>query len=80
MSYTLQYYDLVLLGVIVPTVTGLAIGAYTAVQMVVAVLALGGVSIAVIVYALFVNGPVDRVRDLSKEVEQVPGPADDLLD
>jgi len=80
MVYTLQYYDLVLVGVIVPTLAGLAIGAYTPVQMVVPVLALGGISIGVIVYALFVNGPVDRVGDLSREVEEVPEPAGDLLD
>lgn len=79
MSYTLQFYDLVLAGVIVPTLAGLAIGSLTEVAMVVSVLALGGVSIGVIVYALFVNGPVDDVSDLSTEVEEVPGPAGDLL-
>lgn len=80
MLFTLQYYDLVLLGVIVPTLAGLAIGSLTPVAMVVSVLSLGGVSIAVMAYALFVNGPIDEVEDLSREVEELPGPAGDLLE
>lgn len=80
MDYTLKYYDLVLLGVIAPTLAGLAIGAFTPVRMVVAVLGLGGLSLAVIAYALFVVGPVEDVSDLTREVEEVPGPAGDLLE
>jgi hypothetical protein len=71
MSYTVQYYDLVLIAVIVPVLIGFGLGSFTELALPVAILGLGGVSIAVMCYALFVNGPVDQVEDLSEEVDEL---------
>ena len=74
MDYTLQYYDLALGGIILALGLGGAIGALTPVSMPIAIFLLGSVSIAIIGHALFVNGPVDEVEELTDEVavEQVP--------
>ena len=69
MDYTLKYYDLALGGIILALALGGAIGALTSVSMPIAIFLLGGVSIAIIGHALFVNGPVDDVDDLTEEVE-----------
>ncbi|MDL5362668.1 hypothetical protein [Halalkalicoccus sp. NIPERK01] len=71
----IKYYDLVLLGVLGSLVLGGALGAFTAVGTVPAVVVTAGFAIALIAHALFVRGPVDRVGDLTDEVEQV-GPVD----
>lgn len=80
MDYTLHYYDLVLVGVIAPLLLGAGIGYFTAIQMAVAVPVLGVLSIAVIGHGLFVSGPVEEVSDLTDEVEELPGPAEKLLE
>jgi hypothetical protein len=71
MEYTLQYYDIVLVAVIVPVLVGFGLGSFTELAMPIAIVSLGGVSIAVIAYALFVNGPVDQVEDLTEEVDEL---------
>lgn len=71
MSYTLQYYDLVLIAVIVPVLVGFGLGSVTELALPVAIVGLGGVSVAVMFYALFVNGPVDQVEDLTEEVDEL---------
>lgn len=71
MSYTIQYYDLVLIAVIVPVLVGFGLGSFTALALPVAIVGLGAVSVAVMFYALFVNGPVDQVEDLTEEVDEL---------
>ncbi|SDC69612.1 hypothetical protein [Natrinema hispanicum] len=74
MEYTLQYYDLVLSGIGASLGLGVLIGAATTVSFFVAVAGFGGVAIALITHALFINGPVDDTEDLTEEValEEVP--------
>ena len=69
MDYTVQYYDLVLVAIIVSLVLGGAIGALTTVAMPVAIVLLGAVAIGVMGHAMFVNGPVDEFEDLTEEVD-----------
>jgi hypothetical protein len=68
-SYTLQYYDLVLGAIIASVVAGGAVGHLTTVPMPIAIVGLGTVAVALIGHALFVNGPVDDLEDLTDEVE-----------
>ncbi|KYH26452.1 hypothetical protein HAPAU_15500 [Halalkalicoccus paucihalophilus] len=71
----LQYYDLVLLGIAGSVVLGRLIGAFTAVGIVPAVIATSALAAGLMAHAMFVRGPVDRIEDLSNEVERV-GPVD----
>lgn len=71
MVYTVQYYDLVLIAVITPVLVGFGLGTFTPLSMPIAILGLGGVSIGVMAYALFVNGPVEDVQDLTEEVDEL---------
>lgn len=50
---------------------GFGLGSFTSLAMPVAIVGLGAVSIAVMIYALFVNGPVDDLRDLGDEVDEL---------
>ncbi|WP_254762506.1 hypothetical protein [Natrinema marinum] len=74
MAYTLQYYDLVLVGIGMSLGLGAGVGYATPVPYPVAIVGLGVVAIAFIAHALFVNGPVDTTEDLTEEValEEVP--------
>ena len=74
MEYTLQYYDLVLSGIGASLGLGALIGYATAVSFLAAIVGFGGVAIALITHALFINGPVDDTEDLTEEValEEVP--------
>ena len=74
MGYTLQYYDVVLVGIVSALGVGGAVGVLTPV----AVVALGGVAIGIMGRALFVNGPVDGVDDLAEEVEEGSVTAEEL--
>lgn len=76
---TLQYYDVVLAGVIAPLLVAVLLGYLTTLPTIGLVIALGGASVVVMGYALFVVGPVEDLGDLTEEVEELPGPADDLL-
>lgn len=71
MVYTVQYYDLVLVAVITPLLLGIALGSFTQLSMPVAIIGPGLVSIAVMIYALFINGPVEELEDLTEEVEDL---------
>ncbi|SDN19217.1 hypothetical protein SAMN04487949_3611 [Halogranum gelatinilyticum] len=68
MSYTWQYYDLVLLGIAGSLESGVALGQFTALSSAVTVPVAGLVAIAIMSHALFVNGPVDEPTDLTDEV------------
>lgn len=48
---------------------GLLIGPVTPVAFTVAMPALGLIALALVGHAIFINGPVDRVDDLTNEVE-----------
>jgi hypothetical protein len=74
--YTVQYYDLVLVAIILSLATGGVIGAVTSVSMPLAIVALGAVSIAFMGHAMFIRGPVDDFEDLTNEVdvEEAPVP------
>lgn len=71
MGYSVQYYDLVLGGIITSVAVGAVIGALTAIEMVVSVVLTSALAIALIAHALFVRGPVETVADLTNEVEQL---------
>lgn len=77
MEYPVQYYDLVLLAIISSIGTGVVAGFVTALSMTLSVSLFGVVAIALVGHALFVNGPVDDVEDLTDEVEpeELPGVA-----
>ncbi|WP_089827708.1 hypothetical protein [Halogranum amylolyticum] len=69
MSYTWQYYDLVLLGIAASLAGGVALGAFTALSSTTTVPVAGLVAIAIMAHGLFVNGPVDAPSDLTDEVD-----------
>lgn len=69
MGYTLHYYDLVLLCIAASLATGAVIGLATPIAFEIAIAGLGIVAIGFIAHALFVNGPVDELEDLSEEVD-----------
>lgn len=66
----LQYYDLVLSGILASVVAGVVVGVATPVSSVTATVTACGIAAAMIAHAIFV-GPVEGIEDLSKEVEQV---------
>jgi predicted CDP-diglyceride synthetase/phosphatidate cytidylyltransferase len=68
MDYTLQYYDLVLGGVLASLLAGLVVGWLTPFPLAATVPIFALVAAAIIGHGLFVNGPVDRAADLRDEV------------
>jgi hypothetical protein len=77
MDYSLHYYDLVLLAIISSIGVGVGVGFVTALSMTLAISLFGFVAAVLVSHALFVNGPVDEVEELTEEVdpEEVPGVA-----
>ncbi|MWG36329.1 hypothetical protein [Halomarina oriensis] len=71
MTYTWQYYDLVLLGVFCSMVAGALVGQFTAVATTTAVTVAGLLAVVIIAHGLFVNGPVDAPEDLTDPVESL---------
>lgn len=71
----LQYYDLVLAGIFASVALGALVGYVTAIETVVAVVVTSAFAVGLIVHALFVNGPVDGIEDLTDEVERI-GPVE----
>ncbi|MFB6204941.1 MAG: hypothetical protein ABEJ05_00210 [Haloglomus sp.] len=69
MEYTVQYYDVVLAGILASMLAGVAVGLLTAVAVQTAVIGFGVLALALIAHALFVNGPVDQPSDLTDPVE-----------
>ena len=68
MAYTLQYYDLVLGGVLASMLAGVAVGWLTSFPLVATVPVFALLAAAIIGHGLFVNGPVDRPADLRDDV------------
>jgi hypothetical protein len=69
MGYSLQYYDLVLLGIVVAMGTGAIVGYATAFAMPTSITGAGLVAVALIGHGLFVNGPIDDPGDLTADVD-----------
>lgn len=74
MGYTLHYYDLVLIAIVVSLAIGVVVGLLTPLSLPLTVSLLSLLALALVLHAIFVNGPVDTVEDLTKEVdvEEVP--------
>ncbi|WP_134672043.1 hypothetical protein [Halorussus marinus] len=69
MSYTVQYYDLVLVAIIATMAGGAAVGYLTALALPTAITLAGLLAAALIGHGLFVRGPVDGPEDLTEEVD-----------
>ena len=69
MGYTIQYYDVVLGGVLASLLAGVAVGWLTAYPLAATVPVFALVAVAIIGHGLFVNGPVERHADLREEVQ-----------
>lgn len=69
MDYPIQYYDLVLVGVLASLLAGVAVGWLTSIPAVATVPAFAVVGAAIIGHGLFVNGPVDGPGDLTEPVD-----------
>lgn len=69
MGYSFQYYDLVLLAIAGALGAGGLVGLLTPVALSTAIVSFGFVALLLLGHALFVNGPVDRPRDLTDEVD-----------
>lgn len=69
MVYTLQYYDLVLACIGVSLALGAGVGSLTLVPLETSFLVFGLLGILFVVHALWVNGPIDEVDDLTEPVE-----------
>lgn len=69
MDFTLQYYDVVLGGVLASLLAGVLVGWLSTVSMAVTVPVFALVAVALIGHGLFVNGPIDRPRDLREDVQ-----------
>ena len=68
MGYTVQYYDVVLGGVLASLLAGVAVGWWTSYPLAATVPVFALVAAAIIGHGLFVNGPVERPGDLREEV------------
>lgn len=77
MDSPLHYYDMVLLAIISSIGVGAGVGLVTPLAMSLAATLFGVVALALVGHALFVDGPVDDIEDLTAEVEpeEVPGVA-----
>ncbi|WP_128478031.1 hypothetical protein [Halorussus pelagicus] len=69
MSYTVQYYDLVLVAIFATMAVGTGIGVLTPLALPTAVTLAGVAAALLIAHGLFVRGPVDGAEDLTDEVE-----------
>ena len=69
MTYTVQYYDLVLVAIFATMALGATVGFLTTVAIPTAIVGAGLLAAALIAHGLFVNGPVDGLDDLSDEVK-----------
>lgn len=77
MGYSLQYYDLILLAILVSLILGFSVGLVTPLPIFLSVIVMALVGVGLIAHALFIRGPVSEFDDLTEEVEpeDVPGAA-----
>ena len=69
MSYTWQYYDVVLAAIFATMALGAGIGMLTPLAMSTAITGAGAVAALLVAHGLFVRGPIDRPGDLVNEVD-----------
>ncbi|MFB6352836.1 MAG: hypothetical protein ABEJ92_02005 [Halobacteriales archaeon] len=77
MDYPMHYYDVVLLAIFSSMGVGVGVGFVTPLAMTLAIGLSGIVAMVLVSHALFVNGPIDDVEELTEEVEpeKLPGVA-----
>lgn len=71
MEVSIQYYDLVLLGILCSLLLGVAVGYATAVPTALAVPAAAIIGIALIYHTIFLRGPVNSTEELADEVREI---------
>lgn len=69
MKTSVQYYDVVLVAIAGSLLLGTGVGVVTDLPLLITVPAMCLVAIVIMGHALFVNGPVDDIDDLTDEVE-----------
>ena len=74
MGLSIQYYDLVLLGILASLVLGFVAGAVTTVPTAITVPAAALIGIALIYQTIFLRGPVSSTADLSEEAHEIELP------
>ncbi|WP_408957290.1 hypothetical protein [Natrinema sp. 74] len=74
MVISIQYYDLVLLGILASLVLGFAAGALTTISTAITVPAAALIGIALIYQTIFLRGPVSSTSDLSEEAHEIELP------
>lgn len=75
MRRRLQYYDLILLAISASLLFGLLLGILTPVPLRLSVAVLALLATALVIHAIFINGPVEKVADLRRDVEVEELPA-----
>lgn len=74
MGISIQYYDLVLLGILASLLLGVVLGAVTSVSTAITVPAAALVGIALIYHTIFLHGPVSSTAELTEEVHEIELP------
>ncbi len=71
----MHYYDLVLVAIAASLAIGVIVAVFTPISAAISISILGLLSIAIVGHALFVNGPIEELEDLTEPVEpeEVPG-------
>lgn len=71
MQLSIQYYDLVLLGILGSLVLGAGVGYGTALSTAITVPAASVIGITLMYHAIFLKGPVNTARELSDEAHEI---------
>ncbi|WP_246998564.1 hypothetical protein [Halosolutus gelatinilyticus] len=71
MRISIQYYDLVLLGILFSLVLGAVLGYVTSFSTALTVPVVSVLGIALIYHAIFRGGPVNTAEDLAEEVQEI---------
>lgn len=74
MRVSIQYYDLVLLGILCSLLLGVAISYVTAVTTALTVPAAAIIGIALIYHTIFLRGPVNSTDELTEEAHEIELP------
>lgn len=71
MRVSIQYYDLVLLGILCSLLLGVAVSYVTAVSTAISVPGTALLGIALIYHTIFLRGPVNSTADLADEAHEI---------
>ena len=74
MRLSIQYYDLVLLGILCSLLLGVAIGYVTTVSTAITVPVTALLGIALIYHTIFLRGPVSSAEELADEAHEIKLP------